>query len=704
MLLADVYVDAKRRVPRGQPLTAHELSAHVQRVAWERAELWSAVGKQRATQLGSLAATTACSQLLPRACRANCPARWLSMGTLSVAAAAEAFAAEHAEQLGRAARPLGYAVAAAQATGVAVRSGACTCHTAACRAAEAACAEPEDGAAPFVPPSAGAGSLGGVPPPIDWTSPPNGWRSRTWPPAARGAHPWRDEAWRERGGLECARRDELGAPGEPPPPPRLLPLASINDGWCDCEGGADEPGTTACAGSGGLFWCAAHGASPEEGEWLSSGLVDDGVCDCCDGSDEPEGAACAAQTRCVAGQATTASAAEPAPSADELAAAAAYMKRARRAVPPMLQRLHSNYVHVRRQLEAAYGGGKRPSYEMQAAMRQLAGHHQMLHGLLSHGFDNPYLPPITRAAPSQPGEAAAADADAGGEGKGEGEAGSGEVGEGGKGGEGGAGGAAEKEAAAEQPPLSDFLPLLGECFNVTACTGVCSSHNEPYTWVLCPFQHLQQLPAKPQGRAAPQPTLVGTWAGWNATQRPTIVAPAASLRAPRAVWLFEEGERCWEGPERSAVVELRCGPTDKLVAADEDGKCAYYLLFQTPAACHLPIEPWTAEDEARAKEEEEEEEEEEEAVAAAEAQANAEVEPAEGTTLGDNGEAHEATAGGKPSAGNGAAAAAARAAAKRTEQRRQRAEARAADPEAATAKPAGAKRKKRKAKRHAAAS
>jgi hypothetical protein len=62
--------------------------------------------------------------------------------------------------------------------------------------------------------------------------------------------------------------------------------ASLNDDFCDCKDGSDEPGTSACVNS--RFFCRNTGHIPRE---IPSSWVDDGVCDqdCCDGSDEPQG-------------------------------------------------------------------------------------------------------------------------------------------------------------------------------------------------------------------------------------------------------------------------------------------------------------------------------------------------------------------------------------------------------------------------------
>ncbi|KAJ1960750.1 hypothetical protein GGI12_003636 [Dipsacomyces acuminosporus] len=62
-----------------------------------------------------------------------------------------------------------------------------------------------------------------------------------------------------------------------------IPFARVNDDYCDCADGSDEPGTSAC--NNGSFYCANAGHIPVR---IDSSKVNDGICDeqCCDGSDE----------------------------------------------------------------------------------------------------------------------------------------------------------------------------------------------------------------------------------------------------------------------------------------------------------------------------------------------------------------------------------------------------------------------------------
>jgi len=58
----------------------------------------------------------------------------------------------------------------------------------------------------------------------------------------------------------------------------------LNDNFCDCLDGTDEPGTSACPD--GKFYCKNAGYVAQ---FVFSSRINDGICDCCDGSDEYEG-------------------------------------------------------------------------------------------------------------------------------------------------------------------------------------------------------------------------------------------------------------------------------------------------------------------------------------------------------------------------------------------------------------------------------
>ncbi|KAH9938712.1 endoplasmic reticulum protein [Fomitopsis serialis] len=67
---------------------------------------------------------------------------------------------------------------------------------------------------------------------------------------------------------------------------KSIPWSAVNDDYCDCSDGSDEPGTGACPNS--LFYCVNEG---HIGSLIPSTRVGDGLCEpeCCDGSDEQLG-------------------------------------------------------------------------------------------------------------------------------------------------------------------------------------------------------------------------------------------------------------------------------------------------------------------------------------------------------------------------------------------------------------------------------
>ena len=57
----------------------------------------------------------------------------------------------------------------------------------------------------------------------------------------------------------------------------------VNDDYCDCKDGSDEPGTAACSHIiSSHFFCTDTRITRH----IPTSMVNDGVCDCCDGSDE----------------------------------------------------------------------------------------------------------------------------------------------------------------------------------------------------------------------------------------------------------------------------------------------------------------------------------------------------------------------------------------------------------------------------------
>lgn len=65
----------------------------------------------------------------------------------------------------------------------------------------------------------------------------------------------------------------------------------------------------------------------------------------------------------------------------------------------------------------------------------------------------------------------------------------------------------------------------------------------------------------------------------------------AYFKARERGQLFHKGARCYKGPLRSTEVRFECGDKDRLLSIEEPEKCAYLVVFATPAVCAPPQAP-----------------------------------------------------------------------------------------------------------------
>jgi protein kinase C substrate 80K-H len=56
-------------------------------------------------------------------------------------------------------------------------------------------------------------------------------------------------------------------------------------------------------------------------------------------------------------------------------------------------------------------------------------------------------------------------------------------------------------------------------------------------------------------------------------------------KGPRLALLYENGQQCWNGPNRQTTVVLGCAEKDEIWKVQEQEKCMYRMDVGTPAAC-----------------------------------------------------------------------------------------------------------------------
>mmetsp|Transcript_5403 Transcript_5403/g.7802 ORF Transcript_5403/g.7802 Transcript_5403/m.7802 type:complete len:756 (+) Transcript_5403:102-2369(+) len=106
----------------------------------------------------------------------------------------------------------------------------------------------------------------------------------------------------------------------------------------------------------------------------------------------------------------------------------------------------------------------------------------------------------------------------------------------------------------------EFFVLKDTCHSVTA---------GKYDYEVCVNGKATQ-----KDKGAKSGTSLGKWQGMNVEKE-----------TGKRVMKWENGQKCWNGPSRSATVYVTCGAETKLLSAEEPDTCTYVLEMESYIAC-----------------------------------------------------------------------------------------------------------------------
>ncbi|KAF8561351.1 hypothetical protein P879_08427 [Paragonimus westermani] len=333
----------------------------------------------------------------------------------------------------------------------------------------------------------------------------------------------------------------------------VLPPHKINDNYCDCADGSDEPGTPAC--NNGVFHCRDVQYKSVS---LRSAFVNDGICDCCDGSDEYDG-----KTTCES-------------TCGILAAAVQQARSIKRNEIEQGHRLFKEYVEklkIRKQEEliAEEKAARErelheadllqvPASESQSevdtgtSVEKQTGKESSASSTFVNdetpdevGHDQQGVEPDAHEEYSEHGDE-------------------------------------HLDEKPELPPTPVHPPPApkpidygpSEAFRMLSDLEDCLEFSDQqYTYRFCAFKEIFQRERGSSG----QETSLGRWDDW------AYADDDMGRENKYAVMLFKDGLGCWNGPARSTKVFVYCGGANEISAVNEPSRCEYEMYLRTPAAC-----------------------------------------------------------------------------------------------------------------------
>ncbi|CAH8630970.1 unnamed protein product [Schistosoma rodhaini] len=371
----------------------------------------------------------------------------------------------------------------------------------------------------------------------------------------------------------------------------------VNDDYCDCRDGSDEPGTSACLN--GRFFCRDMQYRPV---YLPSAYVNDSICDCCDGGDEY-----GSSTNCPS----------------TCGSLAASLREAQSIKRNQIEKGHKIFQEYVQNLKERKAKGlfneekqydetmKLAEYDVNSVSRSIQTNEENVDSHLSVGEEKQTLnePPSSSSMDSnqqsfthdndntlnEHEESSLSDMASHEEKTNEYDRNNVDNEDNHMKYDESNGGVTDKQlddelhheipetpSLDEKPVIKDiptpipidYGPEEGFRMLTELPDGCLELNDREYTYSLCPFKSVHQ---KSIGSSNSDPgTCIGRWGRWLESDE---------YEKSYKVMYYENGQQCWNGPTRTTKVFVHCGDSNHLTSVSEPSRCEYVMQLITPAAC-----------------------------------------------------------------------------------------------------------------------